>query len=436
MKDIDISKIKHAHFIGIGGIGISAIARMMALEGKVVTGNDLDEFEMVGALRKFGVDTKIGTDNSVIPKTADLIVYSIAWNTIKPEILEYARTLGVPVLSYPEMLGVISKEKFTIAVSGTHGKTTTTAMIAKILLDAGLEPTVIVGSSLKDQKSNFIAGKSKYFVVEACEYKRSFLNLHPNILVITNIDDDHLDYYKDIADIQSAFRELASRITIEDYLVCNPSDENIPQVISGLRCAIRDYSLADAKHAIHLPGDHNKKNAGAALAVASILGIEEKTALNSLNTFSGTWRRFEYRGKTIYGADVYDDYAHHPTEIKATLSMARELFPSKKITVAFQPHLYSRTKDHLEDFADAFKDADNVLLAPIYAARESFDPSISSEMVAEKIRANHRGNVRAYDSLDSISEALNSLKKDEVLITMGAGDINTIANDLATPVDL
>lgn len=428
MNTVDLTAVRRVHFIGVGGIGISAIARMMVLEGKTVTANDIGEFEMVTALRPFGVDTQIGKDPEHIAADVDLIVYSIAWDTLAPELLAYARTRGVPVLSYPEMLGIISKEKYTIAVSGTHGKTTTTAMIAKVLMDAGLDPTVIVGSFLIDAQSNFVAGKSKYLVVEACEYKRSFLNLHPNILVITNIDNDHLDYYKDLGDIQSAFAELASRLGADDAVVTDSLHKNIVPALGGVVCHVRDYTHTDAAGKIVLAGEHNKKNARAALVVASILGIDEQAAISSLNTFKGTWRRFEYKGNTKHGALVYDDYAHHPTEVKATLSMAREMFPDKKIVVAFQPHLYSRTKDHVEEFASVFADADSVFLAPIYAAREPFDPSISSDILAQRMKVGYRGTVDSLPSLEMIGATLSECSDDVVVIVMGAGDITKVAD--------
>jgi len=423
MKEIDLQTITHIHFIGVGGIGISAIARMMALLGKKVTANDLDEFEAVAALRAFGVDTSIGTTIDLIPSNTELVVYSIAWNTLAPDLLKHVKERGIPMLSYPEILRVVSKEKYTIAVSGTHGKTTTTAMIAKVLIDAHLDPTVVVGSFLQKEKSNFIAGKSNYFVVEACEYRRSFLHIHPNILVITNIDDDHLDYYKDIADIQSAFKELASRLSSTDFLICDPHDKRVAPVLSDLLCTVLDYTSVEGFSDIKLPGVHNKKNAAAALIVAGILGVEKITALTSLNTFKGTWRRFEYKGKVKGGADVYDDYAHHPTEIHATLSLARELFPKKKIVAVFQPHLYSRTKDHKEHFKSAFVSADSVYVLPIYAAREPVDDSISSEMVVESIKEVRPGDVRFFDSFDDVAVSLAPLSDETVIVLMGAGDI-------------
>ncbi len=428
MKELNLNKIKHVHFIGIGGIGVSAIARMFLLEGKKVTGSDLNKTLVTDELEKSGVQIFYTQQTSNITDTVDLVVYTVAIPDLNLELFE-ARRLGITTLSYPEMLGVISKEKYTIAVSGTHGKTTTTAMIAQVLMDVGLDPTVIVGSFLLGAKSNFIAGKSKYFVVEACEYKRSFLNLQPNIVVVTNIDDDHLDYYKDTADIQSAFHELVLKLKPEDYLICEPKNDNVNPIISDVKATVLDYTL-NGFEGITLSGAHNKKNAASALVVASLLGIPAERAISSINAFKGTWRRFEYKGITRAGAMVYDDYAHHPTEIQATLAMAREIFPDKKITAVFQPHLYSRTKIHFEEFVGAFANADSVIFSPIYAAREPFDSSISSDMLAARLSQIRPDTVEAVSSFEQILIKLNELDQDNIIIVMGAGDITKVADML------
>jgi UDP-N-acetylmuramate--alanine ligase len=418
---------KHIHFIGIGGIGISAIARMALLLGKKVTGSDASFSEVTDELVKLGATVHLGHDASHLPDEADLVVYTIAVNADNPELVK-ARERGVETKTYPEMLTLISALKETIAVSGTHGKTTTTAMIAKVLMDAALDPTVIVGSLLKDVKSNFIAGKGKHFIVEACEYRRSFLNINPTILVITNIDEDHLDYYKDIEDIKSAFIEMVKKIPQAGYLVINSHAQHMADVIRQAKCSIVDFSLFDLTVSLKVPGNHNRANAKAALAVAKILGIAELSAQKSLSEFAGTWRRFEYKGETTNGAIVYDDYAHHPQEIAATLAGAREMFTDKKITIVFQPHLYSRTKDHRAAFAEVLSKADRILLAPIYAAREPKDPTITSGMIADDIRKINK-NVLDLDSFEAIAE---SLQKDtsaqDLILIMGAGDINKVAS--------
>ena len=302
-------------------------------------------------------------------------------------------------------------------------------MIAKIMIDAGLDPTVIVGSFLKGHESNYISGKSKYFVVEACEYRKSFLNIKPTIALITNIDNDHLDFYKDIADIQNAFREFVSHLGKDNYLIANIKDKTIIPVLKDLNTnIINSKDFFDKELKLKIPGEHNKEDASFALAVVNILGIAKEKAKKSLEEFVGTWRRFEYKGETKNGVLIYDDYGHHPTEIKATLSGAREFFGKKKIFVAFQPHLYSRTKILLNDFVTAFGDADEILVAPIFAAREKFDPSITSEILVDKI--NNTKALSFKNFVDIENYLLENLKKDDVLITIGAGDIYKIGESL------
>lgn len=448
MKNIDLSKIKkvhpvkyreaglslaefnRVHFVGIGGIGVSAIARMMLLEGKIVSGSDVSGSAIIDELRKLGAKIFLGHNAKNLADDVDLIVYTPAVNEENSE-LKKGKKLGIPCLSYPEMLGVVSKNKYTIAIAGTHGKTTTTAMIGRILIDAKKDPTIIVGSLMNGSHSNFSAGKSDYFVVEACEYKRSFLNLNPSILVITNIDTDHLDYYKDIADIERAFSELVSKVGKAGYVVCDPYGSHIREAIEDAECGIVDYTeFIDEKLKLKVPGKHNISNAAAALAVSHILEIDRKSSEKSLRDFSGTWRRFEYKGKTEKDSLVYDDYGHHPTEIAATLSGARELYPKSKIIVVFQPHLYSRTKNHLVEFGRSFKDADLVIVAPIYAAREKDDPSINSQMLTEEIKKNNKQALYFKTFSEIENHIIANGDKDSIIITMGAGDIFKIGENM------
>ncbi|MEA3399469.1 MAG: Mur ligase family protein [Patescibacteria group bacterium] len=409
--------IKNIHFIGIGGIGISAIARMMLGEGKKVTGQDIQDSEIIKELRKNGADITIGQSFDNIPENTDLVVYTIAIKDYDPEFFEKLKNSDFEIKSYPEMLNEISKNKYTIAVAGTHGKTTTTAMLAKILEEK--DPTVVVGSLISN-KSNFIKGKSDLFIVEACEYRRSFLNLDPNILVITNIDKDHLDYYKDLDDIKNAFRELAMKTS--EYVVCDLS--KVADVVAGLDVEIIDYrKYYDKDLKLKIPGKHNKENAAVALAVADILNVKN----NSLLEFSGIWRRFEYKGEVLNGAKLYDDYAHHPVEIKATLEGFRELYPESKIVVVFQPHLFSRTKMLFDDFVNSFELADQILILPIYYAREESDGTISSSKLAVEI-----DNAEAFKDFDSAEEKLRNmdLNKNTIIVTMGAGEAFKIGDNL------
>ena len=444
---MDLKKFKKIHFVGIGGIGVSAIARMMLAEGKKISGSDFTDSELVEGLRKLGAKITIGQEISDIPKDTDLIIYSTAIEVADKEFYKKLKKLKIPSISYAEALSLVSKDKFTIAISGTHGKTTTTGMVAKILMDAGLEPTVIIGSLMNVEgekgqtsngkrgltlgRTNFVAGKGKHLVVEVDEYQRKFLSVFPQILVINNIDEDHLDYFKDLADIQEAFSEFAGRVPKDGFIVTDFSHQNVTPAVSSARATMIDYkpiSITGLK--MKFPGEHNRQNARAALAVASVLGIDLKKAIESLNNFSGTWRRFEYLGKTKKGALVYDDYAHNPQKVKAVLSGTKEFYPKERIIAVFQPHLYSRTKTLLPDFAKSFGEADMVILAPIFPAREAPDPAISSEILADLVKKNYPDKkVKHISTFEEIADFLNKEGKNgDIILTIGAGDVYKIAH--------
>ena len=427
-----LESIHRAHFIGIGGIGVSAVARLFLSRGAIVSGSDRDGSLITEKLRDMGATIFIGHDAKHVPEKCDIVVYSPAVPETNPELV-VARERGVATYSYPEALGLISKGMRTVAVSGTHGKTTTTAMIAEVLIAAQESPTVIVGSLLKTG-TNFVHGTSDIFVVEACEYQRSFLNLLPEVLVITNIDNDHLDYYKDIADIQSAFRELAMKVPAHGAIVCDPNDPRVLPALVGVSANVVDYTKESLNVALAVPGEHNIKNAKAALAVARLFEVSQNDAEKSLAGFQGTWRRQEFKGNLPNGAIVYDDYAHHPTEIKATLQGFRAKFPERPIRVVFQPHLYSRTKLLLADFAESFGDANEVIVAPIYAAREVADPEISAEILAQAIIDHQKVTglrVWAMSDFPAIETYIKyTVEKNDIIITMGAGDIFKVGEEL------
>lgn len=419
MSNIDLKQnspstllgVKKVYFIGIGGIGMSAIARMLKLEAKVVSGSDRARSLVTDELEKFGVTVFYEQKAENITSDIDLVIYTIAMPADAPELVK-ARELGIVCKTYPEMLGIISADKFTVAIAGTHGKTTTTAMIAEIMIEAGLDPTVIVGSLLKSG-TNFIAGRSNYLVVEACEYRRSFLNLQPQLSIVTNIDNDHLDYYKDLDDIKNAFDQFLSQ------------SEN----------KITDYQkYLTQVPALLVPGEHNRQNAAAALAVADFLKIDPSTAIKALEKFTGTWRRFEYKGETKNGTLIYDDYAHHPTEIAASIQAAREFMTKRrlagKLIIAFQPHLYSRTKLLRDDFVVALSKADKIFLAPIYAAREGNDPTINSEILAELIKVKNPQVFPVSDLKELTKRLKEEGEKGDLIITVGAGTISELGDKL------
>jgi len=427
-----LSHIKKIHFIGIGGIGVSAIARMARLKGIKVTGSDISIGKITERIKNIGGKIFIGHKKENLPKDTDMVVFSPAISENNPELTS-AKELNIPVYSYPEALGLLSKDMYTIAVSGTHGKTTTTCMIAELMIYGNLDPTVVVGGLLKKQQDNFVLGQSRYFVVEACEYKESFLNLNPNILIVLNIDNDHLDYYQNIENIQNAFAELIAKT--KNYIICDLNDKNILTAIEKAKninklAEITDYTKEKMNIKLLIPGEHNLKNAKAALSTVKLIGLEQKKAERILKNYAGSWRRFEYKGTTENGTLIYDDYGHHPTEIKATLRGIKEYFPDKHIIVVFQPHLYSRTRILLNDFANSFTNINKVIVTDIYAAREQNDHSIHAEDLVKAINkiSNNADYIKNFSEIENYLK-LNS-NQDTVILTVGAGDVYKIAENL------
>ncbi len=429
---INGTEIRKAYFIGIGGIGMSGLAQLLADHGVSVLGSDREESPTTELLHSKGIDVVLVQDGSGVPADADIAIYSEA---VWPDNGDRARVkeLGIPELSYFAMLGEVSKEKKTIAIAGTHGKTTTTGMTATVLKALGLSPTAVVGSIVKDFGSNYLHGDSDLFVLESCEYKRDFLSLYPTVLVITNLEWDHTDYYKSLADVQDAFRTLAERVPADGAIITDASHPNIAPVIAGLSARIIDYkkeNTGEEPFTLLLPGEFNQSNAQAAVAVARFLAPDASTTdiRGALSSFHGTWRRFDYKGKTAKGADVYDDYAHHPTAIHVTLAELRKRTKGK-LLVAFHPHLYSRTRDLLDDFATAFTDADGVFIAPIYPAREVDDGTISSAVLAERVSGS--GIPAEAKTFEEIEDAFREYAQEgDTIVTMGAGDIYKVADSL------
>lgn len=415
-----------AYFIGIGGIGMSALAQMLKAHGVDVSGSDREESPVSEMLEGKGIRVVIGQKSENVPSDADIAIYSDAVPKDNPERAR-ARSLGIRELSYFAMLGEVSKGKRTIAVAGTHGKTTTTSMLAKILGDVGASPTAIVGSIVKDFSSNYLEGFSNLFVVEACEYRNHLLELSPEVLVLTNVEWDHTDFFPSLAALQETFRSALERVPVSGVIVTNPSDTNIAPLLKNVHANVIDYTQ-EPPYDLRLPGEFNQMNARAAVAAAKAIWprISNESIAKSLANFHGTWRRFEYKGKTVRGADVYDDYAHHPTAVRKTLEALRAKTKGK-VFVAFHPHLYSRTRDLFDDFAGAFSDADEVLLAPIYAARETDDGSVSSEKLAAAVHA--RGVKARAAPIDEIVRILSiEPKEGDLVMLMGAGDIYKAAD--------
>ncbi len=416
------------HFIGIGGIGVSALAQYYLQKGHQVSGSDLVSSEITDFLKQKGVNIIIGNKAENINKDFDLIIYSPAVPADNPEY-KMAKELGLVLQSYPEALGQLTKEYYTIAVSGSHGKSTTTAMVALVLVMAGLDPTVIVGTKLKEfQNSNFRMGKSKYLVIEACEYDSSFSHYFPKITVVTNVDKEHLDYFKTFKNVIREFKKFILTLPNDGFLVANKDDKNIP-TFAKPRFTVKNYSLKQKeatklKKILQIPGQHNISNALAVLAVARILGIKDEVTFKSLSEYKGSWRRFEIIKTKPY--TLISDYGHHPNEILATLKSAREKYPNKKIWCIFQPHQYQRTYYLLNDFIKVFRQVkiDNIIITDIYdvAGREEkkITGDINSEKLVKKIA---KKNVK-YMPVDLAEKFVKeNIKNGEVLIIMGAGSI-------------
>lgn len=388
--------------IGIGGIGMSALAQYYQAQGAAVGGSDREASPTTAMLESKGITVAIGQKGDNVPADTTLVVYSDA---VPPENAERARAaeLGIRQISYFGGLGEAAEGKRVVAIAGTNGKTTTTAMLGKILIDAGLDPTVIVGSIVSEWGSNFRLGKSDIFVVEACEYRDHFLVFHPDVLVITNIEWDHTDYFKTLGQLEVAFAEAKShaKAVIE---AAQYAKESVPELL--------------------LPGTFNQDNARAAKAAAKAIApdISDTSVDTSLASFKGTWRRFERKGTLPSGAELIDDYAHHPSAIEKTITAAREKFPNKKIIVFFHPHLYSRTRDLFADFAKALASADEAYILPVYAAREPFDPTATHEALAEAVN-NNGGHAKGVADFAEVTALLTSFGSDIVAFTMGAGDI-------------
>ncbi len=456
MYQIDFHNPIKIYFIGIGGISMSGLAEILLTEGFRISGSDRAPSDLTRMLEERGITVFYGQREENLTADIDLAVYTAAIKNDNPELLA-ANKLGIPTLTRAELLGQMMKNyKTPIAISGTHGKTTTTSMISQILLNADADPTLSIGGIYKPIGGNIRVGASDIFVTEACEYTNSFLNFFPKIGVILNIEEDHLDFFKDLSDIRHSFRRFAELLPADGTLIINGDISRPEEITDGLPCSVITYGFSDhcdygasqitydesgfpsflltrkdgqsRSFSLHVHGDHNIQNALAAIALADLLGIPDETIAAGLLAFGGTDRRFEYKGQ-INGVNIIDDYAHHPTEIRATLNAATQ-YPHRRLWCVFQPHTYSRTKAFLEDFAKALSLADEIVLADIYAAREKDTLGISSQTLQEKIRSLGH-SCHYFPSFDAIENfLLKNCTKDDLLITMGAGDVVKIGENL------
>ena len=439
------------HFIGIGGISMSGMAQVALTKGFKVTGSDRTQSAITDKLIGHGAVIYIG-HNAENVHGADLVVHTAAVHEDNPEMQE-ARRLGIRLIDRAEFLGAVMKEyAHAVGVSGTHGKTTTTGMLAHALMYTDIDPTISIGGELDLIDGNIRCGQGDCFITEACEYTNSFLKFFPTIALITNIEADHLDFFSGIEEIRESFRKFAELTKGIGSVVAMRDDENVRKALNGAEgLDIITYGMSDSSDyypsdieyesgfpsydvmhkgekichlKLNVPGVHNVLNSLAAIAVCALMGIAPETAAKGIETFKGTHRRFEIRG-TVNSAMVIDDYAHHPTEIKATLKAAKA-FPHSRIITIFQPHTYSRTRTLWDDFVGAFDDTDELILTHIYAAREVFDGVTKPEDLAAEIKTRGVNTIYIEEFDDIIKKIRQEARDGDIIFTMGAGDITEI----------
>jgi UDP-N-acetylmuramate--alanine ligase len=462
----NLKNIKKIHMIGIGGISMSGIALLLKKEGYIITGSDKSEGDMTEILRNNDIPVFIGS-NAELVKNADIVVYTSAISQHDVEFVR-ANSLGIPTYERAKFLGLLLNDyKTPICISGTHGKTTTTSMIASIFIDADVDPNIQVGSKFKKLDNlNYRIGNSNYFILEACEYVDSFLNFPHNTATILNIDEDHLDYFSGIEEIKESFKKFILMLPENGILVINQDDLNCNDVVENVKdelerknVKIHTFSLSQPNATIYakniscnikgfysfditnpndnktysfyltVPGVHNVYDALAAITTSFAHNIDFEIMQKSLNEFCGAKRRFEFKKKLDNNILVYDDYAHHPTEIKATLAAAKQKNANRVIAI-FQPHTYTRTKELLNDFSTAFFDGSVVIITDIYAAREINDGSISSQMLVDKLVDNKVNALYISDFKDIISYLKENIKPNDIILTIGAGDITHLSDML------
>lgn len=456
MYHINFNNPIHVHFIGIGGISMSGLAHILRDKNFTVSGSDAAESALTKELTAAGCHIVYSQTADNITSDIDLVVYTAAIRDTNPE-LSAARAAGIPTITRAELLGqIMTNYKTAVNIAGTHGKTTTTSMLTEILMAGNCDPTISVGGILDSIGGNIRVGQSGIFVTEACEYTNSFLSFHPTMNIILNVKEDHLDFFKDIDDIRHSFRRFAELLPADGTLIINADTPKYEDIIRALPCNVityglehdADYQAADitydkyghasfsvlrngvkvGSYYLKVPGIHNVSNALAAIALGHLLGLSEEVIIKGLGSFTGTDRRFQYKGE-VAGVTIVDDYAHHPTEIEATLHAAHN-YPHKKLWCVFQPHTYTRTKALLPEFAKALSLADHVVVADIYAARETDTLGISSEDLQKRIQ--ELGTPCEYfPTFDEIENyLLSNCQEGDLLITMGAGDVVNIGEHL------
>lgn len=429
---MNLQSYRHVHCIGVGGIGISGVAKFLSAKGVSVSGSDAKQSAITDSLAALGIQVLIGHDALNVPSETDLVVYTEAATEENVERVEALRR-GIPQIGHFDFLGALSKDYRTICVTGTNGKSTTTAMTAKIFIDAGLDPTVFVGSIVPGWEfGNVRIGKSDILIIEGDEYKQKMVKLWPEVTVITNIEADHLDVYRDLQHIIDTFQEIAVKTTGPVFV--NRDDLN-SQKISVTNLKQYDTSAIEGV-TLGVPGAFNRMNASAAAIVAHEFGIGDDVIAKSLSSFTGIWRRFERVG-IFHGASIISDYGHHPTAIRATLQGAREFFPKNRVVLLFEPHQHSRTKELFNEFAKSFGGADVLVISEIYGVlgrTEERDESVTSKSLLDAAMASNcapkEGNYVA-NLVEAEAKLREIIREGDIVIVMGAGDVDVVARNLA-----
>jgi len=452
MASNKLSDYKSVYFLGIGGISMSSLAMILKNRGFTVSGYDQRRSSATEALEREGIKVyyEYNKDNS---KGAELCVYTAAIASDNPELL-YVKENGIPLMSRAQLLGIIAKDyKYSIAIAGTHGKSTTSGMLSQIFLTyPEYDPTILVGAELPAIHSAYRTGKSESFIFEACEYKDSFLSFYPRICVVLNVELDHTDYFKSLDDMTTSFSKFICNCGDDGIAVINADSPNAVKAACCFKGSVITYSITDKnadffcdnisfcegfpsfdlyikgekqrRYTLSIPGLHNVSNALAAIACAKLCSLPDDAIAEGLMQFHGVCRRFEFKGR-CNGALVYDDYAHHPREVAATLQAARQMHP-ERLVVVFEPHTFTRLRDFLDDFAEALSESDVTIIAPIYAAREKNTSGISQKSLSERIPG-----ATAFDSFEEINTYIHTIaKKGDLILTLGAGDITKLAEML------
>jgi len=445
-----MTELKKIHFIGIGGIGISTLAQIYNEKGISISGSDIEDSDHITDMKKRGIKISIGHNENNLDKDTDLVIYSFAIEKDNPELIK-AQSLNIPCKTYPQALGEFSQNYYTIGITGTHGKSTTTSMMALLALNAGIDPTIVDGTKMKElEDKNYRLGNSKYLIVEACEFRNAFLNYRLDVLAIINIDSDHLDFFKTQENYIKAFNEACKRVNKDGLIILDDDDKNSKNINEGAQAKtvyvtgkpenknkenyyyLEGNTLYFAGTSLNLepnvPGKFNIRNSAFAAIIGLHLGINNEKIEENIKKFEGSWRRMELKHTNLENKLFYDDYGHLPAEISNTLNAIRERHPDKKILAVFQPHQFIRIRNYLKEFGQSFKDADEVLIPDILRNRDTKEEiaSINTPELIDEIKKNKAPVYHTSDMHDTADWIKNNQEKFDVIVAMGSGNIKKL----------